>query len=115
MPLQTLVPPLQVDFLHLSGSWLELGEWQLGGTGPTLTTITLDFVPLINTHLRKELPGQPFPPDKRRAPLSLVQAQLNQAQVKLGRVWSKEATLAFLTGLYQAVPYRCGLEETQRR
>ena len=69
-----------------------------------MTTITLDFVPLINTHLRKELPGQSFPQEKGRATLSLVQAQHNQAQVKLGRVWSNEATLAFLTGLCQPVP-----------
>ena len=69
-----------------------------------MTTITLDFVPLINTYLRKELPGQSFPQEKGRATLSPVQAQHNQAQVKLGNVWIKEAMLAFLTGLCQAVP-----------
>ena len=80
-----------------------------------MATITLDFVPLINTHLRKKVPGQPFTQEKGRATLSLRQAQHNQAQVKLGRVWSKEAMLAFLTVLCQAIPYRCGLGETQRR
>lgn len=97
--------------------------WQLAGDskerdwevpGHTLVTITLDSVPL-NTQLRKEQPEWPFPGEWRRAALSLAQAQINPAQVRLGRVWSKEARLGSLRGLCQVLRCLCGLGETQMR
>ena len=83
--------------------------------GHISVTITLDFVPFINAQLGKEQPGWPLLQEWRRVGLSLAQGQANPAQVKLGRVWSKKARLAFLRGVCLTLPCRCGLGETQRR
>lgn len=70
---------------------------------------------MVTIMLGKEQPAWPLLQERRRIALGLAQTQANPAQVKLGRVWSKEARLAFLRGVCLTLPCRCGLGETQRR